>query len=74
MVKEKGMKEGSYNIIGEGKKRIIERQEYPRISVTIDLSNETPEIKNVQLIDYEGPEEMAMALKEIDQIISGIKA
>jgi hypothetical protein len=68
------MKEGSYNIIGEGKKRIIERQEYPRISVTIDLTNETPEIKNVQLIDYEGPEEMAMALKEIDQIISGIKA
>jgi hypothetical protein len=68
------MKEGAYNIIGEGKKRIIERQEYPRLSVTIDLSSETPEIKSVQLIDYEGPEEMATALREIDMIISGIKA
>jgi hypothetical protein len=64
------MKEGTYNIIGEGRKRIIERQEYPRLSVTVDLSGDTPEIKSIQLIDYDGPEEMANSLREVDLIIS----
>lgn len=68
------MTEGRYNIIGQGKKRVIERQEYPRLSVTVDLSGDIPEIKNIQLIDYEGPEEMASALREVDMIISELMA
>jgi hypothetical protein len=68
------MSDRPYSIIGEGKIRIIERQDYPRLNVTVDFSNNDPEIKNVELIDYDGPEAVANALNEIDNIILEMSA
>lgn len=70
----KNMSDSAYNIIGEGKIRIIERQDFPRLNVTVDFSSTGPEIKNVELIDYDGPEAVANALNEIDNIILEMNA
>lgn len=66
--------EGNYNIIGEGNLRIIERQNHPRLTVTVDLSTQPPEIKNIIYIDHDSPEAGSDALREINDIVAQLQS